>query len=290
MTTTACDDQFSAEPEPVHQPYDVAAILRKNIADLEKELQRQREQNAAATERLREQIERVTSEWERAENDVAAARSDLQSFIDSRNELMARAEAAEAELAKLREQKPALYMAFSECGQFIRYWTRDTANLDATMAVNDFTVLEFFARPVPAAPAVAAPYVPFSDDDMAEVHQLAYELGGTDGGEYILDGEQLDQVIVKAASLFYKPVVAVPAVPDATCKQCLQVDRELREVIAGLVAIAEKKGKRQGSPNHCHQRPGIWDDDNGDLAGKPCSECAIYDRARALLQSTGDKK
>jgi DNA repair exonuclease SbcCD ATPase subunit len=151
MTTTACDDQFSAEPEPVHQPYDVAAILRKNIADLEKELQRQREQNAAATERLREQIERVTSEWERAENDVAAARSDLQSFIDSRNELMARAEAAEAELAPLREQKPALYMAFSECGQFIRYWTRDTANLDATMAV--FTVLEFFARPTPA-PAV----------------------------------------------------------------------------------------------------------------------------------------
>ncbi len=91
MTTTACDDQFSAEPEPVHQPYDVAA---------------------------------------------------------------------EAELAKLREQKPALYMAFSECGQFIRYWTRDTANLDATMAVNDFTVLEFFARPVPAAPAVAVPAVP----------------------------------------------------------------------------------------------------------------------------------
>ncbi len=90
MTTTACDDQFGAEPEPVHHPYDVAAILRKNIADLEKELQRQREQNAAATERLREQIERVTSEWERAENDAAAARSDLQSFIDSRNELMAK--------------------------------------------------------------------------------------------------------------------------------------------------------------------------------------------------------
>lgn len=116
MTTTACDDQFSAEPEPVHQPYDVAAILRKNIADLEKELQRQREQNAAATERLREQIERVTSEWERAENDVAAARSDLQSFIDSRNELMARAEAAEAELAKLREQEPVAYVKYKATG------------------------------------------------------------------------------------------------------------------------------------------------------------------------------
>jgi len=175
MTTTACDDQFSAEPEPVHQPYDVAAILRKNIADLEKELQRQREQNAAATERLREQIERVTSEWERAENDVAAARSDLQSFIDSRNELMARAEAAEAELAKLREQKPALYMAFSECGQFIRYWTRDTANLDATMAVNDFTVLEFFARPVPA-PAVPSGWNIRRDGDVLIVQHP--DIGG----------------------------------------------------------------------------------------------------------------
>lgn len=75
-------------------------------------------------------------------------------------------------------------------------------------------VTALYARPVPSAPAVAAPYVPFSDDDMAEVHQLAYELGGTDGGEYILDGEQLDQVIVKAASLFYKPAVAVPAVSE----------------------------------------------------------------------------
>lgn len=99
-----------------------------------------------------------------------------------------------------------------------------------------------------------------------------------------------EPVLLYARPVPSAPAVAVPAVPDATCKQCLQVDRELREVIAGLVAIAEKKGKRQGSPNHCHQRPGIWDDDNGDLAGKPCSECAIYDRARALLQSTGDKK
>jgi len=64
-----------------------------------------------------------------------------------------RAEKAEAELAKLREQKPGLYMAFSECGQFIRYWTRDTKNLEATMAVNDFEVLEFYAAPV-TAPAV----------------------------------------------------------------------------------------------------------------------------------------
>jgi hypothetical protein len=55
-----------------------------------------------------------------------------------------------AELAKLAKQKPALYMAFSDCGNFIRYWTRDTKNLEATMSVNDFEVLEFYAAPVPA--------------------------------------------------------------------------------------------------------------------------------------------
>lgn len=57
--------------------------------------------------------------------------------------------------------------------------------------------------------------------------------------------------------------------------------------MAGLVAITEKKGKKQGSPNHSHSRPGIWDDDNirNGLAGKPCAECEMYDRARALLQS-----
>lgn len=112
--------------------------------------------------------------------------ADLQSFIDSRNELMARAEAAEAELAKLREQKPALYMAFSECGQFIRYWTRDTANLDATMAVNDFTVLEFFARPTPATAVptdeqIHAAYrtalgQSIRERDMPEIRKFANEL------------------------------------------------------------------------------------------------------------------
>ena len=164
MTTTACDDQFSAEPEPVHQPYDVAAILRKNIADLEKELQRQREQNAAATERLREQIERVTSEWERAENDVAAARSDLQSFIDSRNEWKQRAEAAEKALkeAQEHEQEPVAFWWIGPDGKDnggpYRGKPSDAA-IDNALNMGCEPVL-LYARPVPAAPAVAVPAVP----------------------------------------------------------------------------------------------------------------------------------
>ncbi len=67
MTTTAFDDQFTVGTqtiEPVRQPYDTVAILRRNIADMEVALRTQTE----------------------------------------------RAEAAEAELARLREQKPIKHL------------------------------------------------------------------------------------------------------------------------------------------------------------------------------------
>ena len=208
MPTIEFDDQFVLEPAaPVRERYDTAAILRRNIADAEKEMQRQAERAESYAEAMRslasyvgaggynadtvdagvfeEKIrwgigviqDRLAGAIERelvARTSLIEARNDIQTWIDSRNEWMKRAEAAESELeavrednhammleidglrkelAKLREQTPALYMAFSECGQFIRYWTRDKSNLDATMAVNDFTVLEFYAAPV-AAPAV----------------------------------------------------------------------------------------------------------------------------------------
>lgn len=64
------------------------------------------------------------------------------------------------------------------------------------------------------------------------------------------------------------------------------VPGELREILQGLIAIADKKlNGRAGSPNHRHDIPGVWDSDNGELAGKPCAECAIYDAARALLSA-----
>ena len=213
MTSTACDDQFTVgtQPiEPVRQPYDIVSILHRNVADLEIA--------------LRTQIERA----EAAEAELLAVREDNHSMMLEIDGLRTERDRLADELTKLREQAPALYMAFSECGQFIRYWTRDTANLDldATMAVNDFTVLEFYARPIPAFAAQQA--------------------------------------------------ATAPIVPE-----------EWREVMAGLVGIAEAKGKKQGSPNHSHSRPGIWDDDNirNGLAGKRCAECEMYDRARALLQS-----
>jgi hypothetical protein len=58
------------------------------------------------------------------------------------------------------------------------------------------------------------------------------------------------------------------------------LDAELVGLLTGLVEIASKRNRgRRGSPNHGHSMPGIWDSDNGDLAGKPCAECALYDLA-----------
>lgn len=52
MTTTAFDDQFTSEPEPVHHPYSTADILRRNVADLEIALKQQTERAEKAEAEL----------------------------------------------------------------------------------------------------------------------------------------------------------------------------------------------------------------------------------------------
>jgi len=59
-----------------------------------------------------------------------------------------------------------------------------------------------------------------------------------------------------------------------------------RALLQGLVDAWNKEDNSpQGSPDHCHTEPGIWDSDWADgRAGQPCTECALYDQARALLE------
>ncbi len=146
---------------------------------------------ATENERLKELMAKRTREHQqemtsfrlrvRSQDDATFA-----ALRDEVNGLTGSLDRAEKALKEAQEQKPALYMAFSECGQFIRYWTRDTANLDATMAVNDFTVLEFFARPTPATAAptdeqIHAAYrtalgQSIRERDMPEIRKFANEL------------------------------------------------------------------------------------------------------------------
>jgi len=93
-------------------------------------------------------------------------------------------------------------------------------------------------------------------------------------GHDVLRDDPKGATILETIPLFAAPVPA-PAVP-ATCKISLQVD--IREMLQWLI---DQRGKH----GHNHKQSGIWDDDNGAMAGKPCEACAMYDKARALLQS-----
>ena len=90
--TTAFDDQFAPEPvEPVRQPYDTAAILRRNVADMEVA--------------LRTQTERA----EAAEAELLAVREDNHAMMLEIHEMR-------TELAKLREQEPVAYVKYKATG------------------------------------------------------------------------------------------------------------------------------------------------------------------------------
>lgn len=57
----------------------------------------------------------------------------------------------------------------------------------------------------------------------------------------------------------------------------LTADREV------LKAVYEHLEKQGNAPGHSHAIPGIWDSDNGGLAGKPCDWCLTWDKFRALI-------
>ena len=60
-----------------------------------------------------------------------------------------------------------------------------------------------------------------------------------------------------------------------------------KKLLVDLVDLWNKKSHRDyGSPNHSHSVPGIWDSDNGELANKPCAECALYDEARRIITTS----
>ena len=128
-------------------------------------------------------------------------------------------------------------------------------------AVGEIRKLRAQIADKPAAPVYM---IPFTDTDMDEIHQFAYELGGTDGGEYTLDGEQLEQVIVKTALLLYKP--AAPAVPE---DKSLELESALEQLV-----------------NRCNN-DAVLSNDESVIHAEAVLE-SLY-KSRALLQTTGAK-
>lgn len=115
MTTTAHEDQYLAAPEPVREPLSREAILKRNIADLEVELKQQTERAESYAETLRSIASYVGAGGYNADTVDAGVFEDrirwgIRAIQGPLIAAIERAEAAEAELARMAQQKPVAWM------------------------------------------------------------------------------------------------------------------------------------------------------------------------------------
>lgn len=64
-----------------------------------------------------------------------------------------------------------------------------------------------------------------------------------------------------------------------------QAERDELQAVFSLVIDELNARRRSGdrnSPGHGHKVPGVWDSDNGVLAGKPCAWCAVWTKATEM--------
>lgn len=70
--------------------------------------------------------------------------------------------------------------------------------------------------------------------------------------------------------------------------------QEWKDMLEAVVREADKESRWRGgyqkpwtgtenAPGHAHSITGIWDSDNGPIAGKPCSWCIAWNAARKAL-------
>ena len=62
--------------------------------------------------------------------------------------------------------------------------------------------------------------------------------------------------------------------------------QRMATVLDAVVRELACKGEHRGNaPGHAHSIPGVWDSDNGPIAGTPCSWCTAWKIARELLDA-----
>jgi hypothetical protein len=77
---------------------------------------------------------------------------------------------------------------------------------------------------------------------------------------------------------------------------CITAEKQRDELLKTFGLVIDELESRHGNdgnaPGHGHEIPGVWDNDNGKLAGKPCAWCAVWAKAkelRAAIASTKDQ-
>jgi len=67
-----------------------------------------------------------------------------------------------------------------------------------------------------------------------------------------------------------------------------EVVAERDAAMAALTAVVREHpddDQDGNAPGHGHLIPGVWDEDNGKRAGKPCHWCATWKQARTLVDA-----
>ncbi len=60
-------------------------------------------------------------------------------------------------------------------------------------------------------------------------------------------------------------------------------------IIAAVMREMPRSNKTDGNaPGHAHRIPGIWDADNGDIAGTECAWCKAWNVAQASIRARGE--
>ena len=233
MTTTAHEDQYTTAPEPVRQPYDTVAILRRNVADLEVALRKQTERAESYAETLRSIASYVGAGGYNADTvDADVFEEKIRWGI---GEIMKRMEKVEAELAKAREQKPIKYLyRVTDC------FGHDVLRDDPKGA----TILEtipLYSAPV-TAPAVPTHVIPEGDDFNGTtphmIRCIESLVSMNDRGALVphgLCGHSRTLLLASANRLRQQQAHVVPAVPE-----------EWRETLSKLVGIVESSAKFHG--------------------------------------------
>lgn len=82
------------------------------------------------------------------------------------------------------------------------------------------------------------------------------------------------RVLPTGTALYTAP--PAPSAPDGW--------RDVLEAV--LREMPGRKDNNGNAPGHGHRIPGIWDSDNGPLAGKPCAWCLAWNTAKKMLAAT----
>lgn len=92
----------------------------------------------------------------------------------------------------------------------------------------------------------------------------------------------IDEVLKIAAT--FGPDSLRAAIEQHVAAAVARETERWRPVLDAVVRELAHKGEHRGNaPGHGHSIPGVWDEDNGPIAGTPCAWCATWKIARELL-------